>query len=216
MLASIIQSVADRLLYRRGYFRMVDATSARSAEPMAASIAAAFAPARVIDYGCGTGSLLSAFRRLGVDVAGTEYSRLARRMCEAKGLAPLPVDLREPPSKPPFGRADVAMSFEVAEHLPAAAADGFVALVAATAPIVIFSAATPGQGGQGHVNEQPHEYWISKFENRGMLCDHERSVAFRESWRSGGVDCWYSENVLVFRQGNGYSEGGASDDAARR
>jgi hypothetical protein len=199
MLPSIIRSLADRLLYRRGYFRMVDATSARSAEPMAASIAAAFAPARVIDYGCGTGSLLSAFHRLGVDVAGTEYSRLARRMCEAKGLAPLPVDLREPPSKPPLGRSDVAMSFEVAEHLPAAAADGFVALLAATAPIVIFSAATPGQGGQGHINEQPHDYWIARFSGQRMACDHERSVAFRESWRSAGVDFWYADNVLVFR-----------------
>jgi SAM-dependent methyltransferase len=194
---------------------MVDATSARSAEPMAASIAAVFAPARVIDYGCGTGSLLSAFRRLGVDVAGTEYSRLARRMCVAKGLAPLAVDLREPPSKPPLGRADVAMSFEVAEHLPAAAADGFVALLAATAPIVIFSAATPGQGGQGHVNEQLHEYWISRFESQGMSCDHDRSVAFRVSWRSAGVDFWYANNVLVFRQKIGYREGEASDDATR-
>ena len=74
------------------------------------------------------------------------------------------------------------------------------ALLAATAPIVIFSAATPGQGGQGHVNEQPHEYWISRFESQGMFCDHERSVAFRVSWRSAGVDFWYADNVLVFRE----------------
>ena len=197
---SILQMIADRLLYRRGYFRMVDATSSRSAEPMAASIAAAFKPARVIDYGCGTGSLLSAFRSLGIAVAGTEYSWLARRICETKGLAPLPIDLRTPPPQPPLGHADVAVSFEVAEHLPASAADSLVTLLAATAPVVVFSAATPGQGGQGHINEQPHDYWMSRFANKRMAYDDTQSADFRESWQAAGVDFWYADNVLVFRQ----------------
>jgi len=196
---SLIQAITDRFLYRRGYFRMVNATSLRSAEPMAASIAADFRPGRVIDYGCGTGSLLVALRGLGIAVAGTEYSRLARRMCAAKGLQALAIDLRSPPVEPPLGPADVAVCFEVAEHLPASAADGFVGLLAATAPVVVFSAATPGQGGQGHVNEQPHDYWISRFVARGMTWDRGRSLAFRESWQNAGVDSWYADNVLVFR-----------------
>jgi SAM-dependent methyltransferase len=201
VLPSLIQTLADRFLYRRGYFRMVDATSARSAGPMAESIVGAFAPARVIDYGCGTGSLLAAFRGHGIEVAGTEHSGVARRMCVAKGFDPLPLDLRCPPAEPPLGPADVAVSFEVAEHLPAAAAACFVGLLAATAPIVVFGAATPGQGGQGHVNEQPHDYWIEKFAGHGMAWDPPRSLAFREAWRAAGVDFWYADNVMVFRRG---------------
>jgi SAM-dependent methyltransferase len=197
---SLIAAIADRLLYRSGYFRMVDATSARSAGAMAESIVAAFAPARVIDYGCGTGSLLAALRARGVGVAGTEHSGVARRMSAAKGLDPLPLDLRSPPKQPPLGTADVAVSFEVAEHLPATAADGLVGLLAATAPIVVFGAATPGQGGRGHVNEQPHDYWIAKFKSRGMDWDRPRSHAFRDSWRAAGVDFWYADNALVFRR----------------
>lgn len=197
---SIFSVIADRLLYRGGYFRMVDATSMRSAAPMAESIAAAFAPSRVIDYGCGTGSLLAALRSLGVAVVGTEYSSLARRYCRAKHVETVPVDLREPPSRPPLGPADVALSFEVAEHLPAAAADGFVRLLTATAPIVVFGAATPGQGGQGHVNEQPHAYWIERFERLGSMWDRNTSLRFRESWHAAGVEAWYADNVMVFRR----------------
>lgn len=203
----MLQAIYDRVLYRTGYFRMVDATSARSAEPMAESIVGAFSPSRVIDYGCGTGSLLLAIRSRGVAVAGTEYSQLARRYCQKKGLDPLPLDLRDPPVVPPLGKSDVAMSFEVAEHLPQAVATDFVRLLSATAPAVVFGAATPGQGGQGHINEQPHEYWISRFSERGFVWDEALSLGFRESWRAAGVDFWYADNAMVFRQPPACHEG---------
>jgi hypothetical protein len=62
------------------------------------------------------------------------------------------VDLERPPA--PDRRFDLAMSVEVAEHLAPATADGFVTLLTALAPVVLFSAAIPGQGGVEHVNEQ--------------------------------------------------------------
>src|SRR5579862_3100091 len=59
-----------------------------------------------------------------------------------------------------LGRSfDLAMSFEVAEHLPPDAAKGFVDSLTRLAPLVLFSAAIPFQGGVGHINEQWPEYW---------------------------------------------------------
>jgi hypothetical protein len=94
---------------------------------------------------------------------------------------------------------DVAISFEVAEHLPEAYADRFVNLMCLGSDNVVVSAATPGQGGLDHVNEQPHEYWISKFSQRGYGYDERLSLDWRNDWQEKGVDRSYYNNVMVFR-----------------
>lgn len=195
----MLRAIFDRVLYRGGYFGMVEATSTQSAGPMAKSLVTEFRPRRVVDYGCGTGALIAAFRSHGVEAVGTEWSPVAQRRCAAKGVEALRVDLRQPPSAPPLDRASLATSFEVAEHLPASAASMFVHLLCETAPLVAFSAATPGQGGQGHINEQPHSYWIDFFRREGFAFDHEISEKLRLEWSQSGVACWYSDNLMIFR-----------------
>jgi glycosyltransferase involved in cell wall biosynthesis len=87
---------------------------------------------------------------------------------------------------------------EVAEHIPARLADSFVNLLCSYSSIIVFSAATPGQGGTDHVNEQPHEYWIEKFWQRGFGWDKDRSIQWRSIWRQKGTASWYSKNLMVF------------------
>jgi hypothetical protein len=74
-------------------------------------------------------------------------------------------DIREPFD---IGRTfDLVLCIEVAEHLPARRADSFVADLCRLGPVVVFSAAVPGQGGYGHVNEQWPAYWFTPFESAG-------------------------------------------------
>jgi 2-polyprenyl-3-methyl-5-hydroxy-6-metoxy-1,4-benzoquinol methylase len=54
---------------------------------------------------------------------------------------------------------DLVVSLEVAEHLPASAADQFVNTLVKHGKKILFSAAIPGQGGQDHLNEQWPDYW---------------------------------------------------------
>jgi hypothetical protein len=185
MSLGFLSTITDRCVYRPGYFRMVDATSSRCAAVMAENICRRFTPGRVIDYGCGTGSLLAAFRERGVDAAGTEFSATARRYCSGKGLAVVPLDFRRSCSHLPLGTADLATSFEVGEHLPARHAADLVKLLTMTAPVVVFSAATPGQGGSGHINEQPHSYWQHLFGVHEQICDHRETDSLRAAWRHG-------------------------------
>jgi hypothetical protein len=85
-------------------------------------------------------------------------------------------------------------SLEVAEHVPATAAQTFVDCLVAHAPVVLFSAAVPGQGGDNHVNEQPYEYWRSLFADRGY-----RMYDFLRPQIVGTKAAhWYRYNTFLF------------------
>jgi hypothetical protein len=106
---------------------------------------------------------------------------------------------REPPARL-SGVFDIALCLEVAEHVPAHLAPRLVAFLTSLSPVVVFSAATPGQGGQSHINEQPPSYWSRLFNSDGFAEDVEASHALRRAFGEAGVQgSWYVENTRVFR-----------------
>jgi hypothetical protein len=96
---------------------------------------------------------------------------------------------------------DVAMSVEVAEHLPEEFADRFVNLLTQLAPTVVFTASPPGAGGTEHINEQPHCYWEEKFQQRNYRNDVEVVNRWRQNWKDSGLvaSCYY-KNIMLFRK----------------
>lgn len=187
-------------LYSDEYYVYVDAESSRSAPTIVESVISRFSPKRVIDVGCGSGALLAEFRRGGVSAIGLEYSEAALNICRRRGLDVQRFNI-EAEHKLDFGAFDVAICFEVAEHLSAEFADPLVSLLVRFAPLVIFTAAVPGQGGGAdHINEQPHEYWIAKFEQRGYRLLRDLSEHWRQRWRQAQVAGFYSNNVMIFQK----------------
>jgi hypothetical protein len=90
----------------------------------------------------------------------------------------------------------LVLCLEVAEHLPEHLADQFVAGLTRLGLPVVFSAAIPGQGGHGHLNEQWPSYWVHKFETeRGYLCSDELRWMF---WTNENIEPWYRQNMLIF------------------
>ena len=85
----------------------------------------------------------------------------------------------------------------MAEHLNRRCADGIVRNLTKGDWTIVFSGATPGQGGYDHLNEQPHEYWIDKFARRGYRLDEERTERFRFALREAEAAPWYAKNVMV-------------------
>jgi hypothetical protein len=83
----------------------------------------------------------------------------------------------------------------VAEHLPPASAPLLVRALTEAAPIVVFSAALPGQGGDGHVNEQLPSYWARLFDDCGYACYSDLRTRI---WRNERVEVWYRQNLLCF------------------
>jgi cyclopropane fatty-acyl-phospholipid synthase-like methyltransferase len=185
--------------YDSKYYEFIEFTSTWSRDTMAESIVRDLAPRHAVDIGCGTGALLEALRSRAIDVAGLEYSDVALKSCQERGLAVRKFDIAQHRLPRRMRKRDLAISFEVAEHLPPQFSDRFVKLLTMAGNTVVMSAATPGQGGTNHFNEQPHEYWIAKMNHCGFAMDHELSQRWRAEWRGKTAD-WYHANVMVFRR----------------
>lgn len=156
-----------------------------------------FEPETVYDVGCGEGWWMAEFDRLGCDVWGTDGPHVDP---PAGGFT-----ARDLEQRLAADRVDLAISLEVAEHLSPSRADSFVADLCQLAPIVVFSAAVPGQGGAGHLNEQWPAYWARRFAEHG----YAGSGALRWGiWDDDRIAPWYRQNLLVFGDLRGLAEDG--------
>jgi SAM-dependent methyltransferase len=189
----------DEIYTEDFYRKAVDPQAQQSAGAIAASVVDDLKPGTAADLGCGTGAILQRIKERGVKVRGFEYSEAALVICRERGLDVSKLDLERDSISERF---DVVVSTEVAEHLPARCAEHYVDVLCAAAPVIVFTAATPGQGGTDHVNEQPHSYWIDKFNVRGYTLDQPMSLRWRRTWQERGVVWWFYRNLMIFRRAN--------------
>lgn len=155
---------------------------------------------RVVDVGCASGTLptwlaiVGGYSAIGLDLHVTPKVE--------PNLNLIKWDLRRPIPRRMRILGELVLCWEVAEHLPESAAYTLCdSLARVTIPggTLLFSAATPGQGGDGHVNEQSHYYWNDKLEDVGFevapfLTDELRSAFARVA----PTNWWYSKNITAF------------------
>jgi SAM-dependent methyltransferase len=180
--------------YDRDYYDRFRPGARRSAQAVVPLIVELLGPRSVVDVGCGTGTWLKVFEEHGVgDFCGVDGDYLRETPLEIPADRFIAADLRCGVSLD--RRFDLAVSLEVAEHLPEESADDFVQGLTRLAPAVMFSAAIPHQGGLGHVNEQWPEYWRDLFGLRKFVTvDCVRP----KIWEDPGVRLWYVQNTLLF------------------
>jgi SAM-dependent methyltransferase len=180
--------------YTDGFFASHDVGGHASAGAVVPALLELLGPASIVDVGCGIGTWLGVARADGVDdVLGIDGPWVDRAALEIPPDRFLAADLAAPPETD--RTFDLVLSLEVAEHLPPADAAGFVDHLTALGPLVVFSAAVPGQGGAGHTNEQWPAYWSELFAARG----YEAVDCLREKfWENDGIEWWYRQNLLLF------------------
>jgi SAM-dependent methyltransferase len=181
-------------VYDAAFQAMAANGSAAAARRIVAALRAVLPVHSVVDIGCARGTWLRAWQAASVaDVVGVDGDYVDRDRLDIDPDRFVVADLAAPFA---LGRRfDLAQSLEVAEHLPPARAEGFVADLVAHAPVVLFSAATPGQGGEHHVNEQPGDYWRGLFRAH----DHVAIDCLRPLLaRAAGVPAWYRYNLMLY------------------
>ena len=147
-----------------------------------------------IDVGCGAGTWTSKLMDCGVsDVLGIDGDYVNLDLLRIPRAAFQAWDLRKPIAID--RRFDLAVCLEVAEHLPPKRAGGLVEDLVKLAPVVLFSAAIPGQGGVNHINERYLSYWANLFAARDyVLVDIIRPAI----WNDEKCDGCYRQNAVLF------------------
>jgi hypothetical protein len=131
-----------------------------------------------------------------VEVEAFDFSLASLALAREKGISRVRqldlVDAEEIPST-----SDVCVCLEVAEHLPASAAPKLARILSRVAPVLIFTAAPPGQGGHFHINEQPRQYWVKLFQEAGMQFSSYHVNLFKAHYQ-GQMIRDYDDNLMIF------------------
>lgn len=181
---------------RPRYVHDTETHNRRAARRVVPWIMERLAPERVVDVGCGLGTWAAVFLEHGCDVLGLDGPWVPGDLLALPPERFREVDLEGDVEVP--GRFDLAVCLEVAEHLPEEAAPRLVELLTSTADTILFSAAVPGQGGDGHLNERWPAYWQELFRRRGFGFEDEVRWAF---WDDDAVEWWYRQNLFLVRRG---------------
>ncbi len=181
-------------IYKEIFFDYIESGSLASAEVIVPIVVKTLKPKSLLDVGCGRGAWCSKWIEHGVsetygidgDYVSKENLLFPQKKFIDQDLAKL-FSLNR--------KFDLVVSLEVAEHIPKTSADIFVQNLVKHGDLVLFSAATPGQGGEFHVNEQPLEYWREKFAAaeylpidflRKKIIDNEKVMP------------WYKYNTVLY------------------
>lgn len=153
-----------------------------------------FRPRSILDVGCGTGISLDYFASRGIEVRGLEGSELAISKARHADRITLQ-DLHAPAH---LGEQfDLVWCFEVAEHIHPAYVSQFLETLTNHGDRILLSAARPGQGGLGHLNEQLPEYWIEKMAAGGFAFDAEMTEKYQ------ALPDHFAKNIMIFTRARG-------------
>lgn len=183
--------------YSEKFYEEMENSSTTSAEVVVPIVMDLVLPKSVIDVGCAEGRWLSVFSKAGIKVFGVDGIWLKPERLIILREQFQSIDLEKPFT---LNRvADLVMSIEVAEHLPESSADRFIESLVRLAPIILFSAAIPMQGGSHHINEQWPEYWSKKFAGHGYI---PIDCIRRRVWDDKRVSFFYAQNIFIYVKEN--------------
>jgi len=182
-------------LYQEDYF--VEGIFETDYASIANLISKTYQPKTIVEFGCGPGHLTRELDKININVTAIDGFS-SPEFKNTQKITFTKVDLNDQKALEQFlgnKKFDLAICTEVGEHLNPASSEHLIKYLTQSAPVVIFSAAVPGQGGHGHINCQPREFWHDLFTSNGFrLID-----SFRQKLRDNEkLAMWYKLNMLDY------------------
>lgn len=193
----IFKQVAD--LDKRGWYEVnrinyyeIEREEKPFADRLAEWISSNLNPTRALDLGCGPGIFVDSMRDQGIDAVGYDIDARVEGGSHLVRSDILDVD----------DSAATVICLEVAEHVDAETGDRLARKVAScveSGGFLIWSAAQLGQGGVGHINCRPKEYWEKLLTGTGLVRDFETEQNLMSFITSGYHMGWFRNNGMVFK-----------------
>jgi len=199
MLAQELRAYVDtwpwRHQYTQRYYHEISEGAIRSAKIVMGMLSDEFK--YIVDVGCGVGEWSNGNSHyLGIDYR-IDKSKL---LIEPEQYIECDLNRNFPSLKVIHngrGMFDLVICLEVAEHLKPYRAEPLVEYLCSLSDYVLFSAAIPYQGGQGHINEQWQSWWAEWFYKQGY-----GQVPLPPEMRDNpDIELWYRQNMVMYKKG---------------
>ena len=152
----------------------------------------------VIDLGCGPGTYTQAINDLNKSWLKCKGYDIDNRVIGKPSLHKADIlEVNDP--------SDMVMCIEVAEHMHEALNQKIVESMKRNLKpdgLLIWSAAAPGQGGIGHINCKPKEYWANLLVQTGLTRQTHLEDNLLEYLKQGYHMGWFINNCLIFKYEN--------------
>jgi SAM-dependent methyltransferase len=150
-------------------------------------------PKSILDVGCGLATWLSVANKNSItDIFGLD-STINSELIELDSKFLSQVDISKG-----FNlnrKFDLIICLEVIEHIPEENSSVFIDSLIKHSDTILFSGAIPKQGGDGHINEKPIEFWFNMFSEKGF---YAADIIRPRFWNNPHVKWWYKQNTFLY------------------
>lgn len=184
-------------IYDDYFFKEANELKLLSARKVAEIINAHFTFKSVFDIGCGAGIYIEELKKMGKNVCGCDLS-VAGIKSSSKDLRIFCTDITKPIIL--NRKYDLVICFEVGEHINKKYSRQLVKNCVNSGDTVLFTAAPVGQGGVGHINEQPYDFWIALFMEMNFNYNAALSEEVKRQMKKENVVYWIANNFMCFQK----------------